>query len=347
MRVVLHVGLRKTGTTYLQALLAGHRDRLRAGGVIYPFIRPGAMFQGAAEVRGSAARFGLDPVTVAGTWAAVCARAREFAQETGGTGVISHEVLAGATPDQVAWALGPLAGVEVDVVVTARDLGRQAVAHWQEEVKLGDTRSFAEFESSELLGDSGRDLGPDAGGVRPHFWHAQDFADVLRRWTALLPAGRGHLVVCPAPGARRDELWNRFADACGIDRGLVDPAVPVPANPSLGGPEIALLRAVNRELGTRLPPEARLRVVKREYAEGELAARAATPPRTPARLGPDLELVTRSWLTEVADAGYAVHGDPADLRPVLAGPGDPPPDVPPPPGSDAAAVAAGLVARGG
>ena len=59
--VVLHVGLPKTGTTYLQRLLADHRDPLRAAGVLYPFLRPGAMFEGAVEVRGSAAKFGLDP----------------------------------------------------------------------------------------------------------------------------------------------------------------------------------------------------------------------------------------------------------------------------------------------
>ena len=49
-RVVLHVGLPKTGTTYLQALLAGHRDALREAGVLYPFVKPQAMFLGAVEV---------------------------------------------------------------------------------------------------------------------------------------------------------------------------------------------------------------------------------------------------------------------------------------------------------
>ena len=58
-RVVLHVGLPKTGTTYLQALLAHHRDALRGAGVLYPFVKPQAMFLGAVEVRGSHEKFGL------------------------------------------------------------------------------------------------------------------------------------------------------------------------------------------------------------------------------------------------------------------------------------------------
>ena len=123
--------------------------------------------------------------------------------------MISHEILGGAEPDEIAAALAPLAGIEVDVVVTARDLGRQATAHWQEEVKLGDTRSFAEFERDQLRADV-----PE--GERPHFWHAQDYAAALRRWATAVPAERVHLVVGPPPGAAPDVLWQRFAEACGI-----------------------------------------------------------------------------------------------------------------------------------
>ena len=74
--MVLHVGLPKTGTTYLQAVLAHHRDALREAGVLYPFVRPQAMFLGAVEVRGSREKFGLTAEDVAGTWQALCDRVR-------------------------------------------------------------------------------------------------------------------------------------------------------------------------------------------------------------------------------------------------------------------------------
>jgi hypothetical protein len=341
--VALHVGLPKTGTTHLQRLLADHRDALRGSGVLYPFLRPGAMFEGAVEVRGSAAKFGLEPQRIAGTWAALCERAGGF----DGTTVISHEVLGGATVEQIDAALAPLDGLEVHVVVTARDLGRQATAHWQEEVKLGATMSFADFERDQLRADTGRDAGPDAGGVRPHFWHAQDFADALRRWGRGLPPERAHLVVCPPPGAPRGELWSRYADALGVDAQLLDPLAVPAANPSLGAPEVALLRAVNRELGDRLPPGVRNRIVKREWAEGVLAARDSPRPRTPAELAATLAAPTSEWVGEVLAAGYSVHGDPADLDPVTAAPGDPAPDQPWPAGDDPAALAAGFVAQVG
>lgn len=325
-RIVLHVGLPKTGTTFVQSLLADHRDQLRAAGVLYPFVRPGAMFHGAVEVRGSHDKFGLTAQQVAGTWAAVCGRARAFVEEGRGAAVISHEVLAGATPDQVRAALAPLAGVEVHVVVTARDLGRQATAHWQEEVKLGATWSFADFEREQLRADSGPDDGPDAGGVRPHFWHAQDFADCLGRWSTGVPPDRAHLVVAPGPGAGPEVLWERFAQACGFDAGVLDPATARASNPSLTAADVALLRAVNERLRDRMDRSTYLRVVKRGYAEGELAAHPGPRPRAPHELRDLLAEATGRWLTAVRAAGHPVHGDPADLLPVVGAPGEPGPD---------------------
>jgi hypothetical protein len=316
-RVVLHVGLPKTGTTWLQALFAGHRDRLREAGVLYPFLRPGAMFHGAVEVRGSHEKFGLEPEEVAGTWQALCDRARAFP----GTTLISHEVLAGATPAEIATALAPLAGLEVHVVVTARDLGRQATAHWQEEVKLGDPRSFRDFERDQFRADT-RPGDPD----RPHFWHAQDVADALRRWSTAVPAERVHLVVCPAPGAPAAELWRRFAAAAGIDPSLVEPNSVEAANVSLGTLQIAHLRAVNAELAGRLDARTYNRLVKKGYAEGVLAARPGDRPRTPYRLGEVLVPATRAWQDEIAASVHPVHGDLRELDPVLGTRADPHPD---------------------
>jgi hypothetical protein len=318
-RVVLHVGLPKTGTTYLQALLAGHRDALREAGALYPFVRSQAMFLGAVEVRGSREKFGLAESEVAGTWAALCERARSY----DGVTVISHEILGGAEPEEIAAALVPLAGLTVDVVLTARDLGRQATAHWQEEVKLGDVRSFADFEREQYRADVPR-------GPRPHFWHAQDRAAALARWATAVPAERVHLVTAPPPGAPAATLWERFAEACGIPAGLVDPASVPPANPSLTIEAIALVRAVNGALAGRLSPREHARYVKRELAEGRLAATPGTPARTPADLADVLVPATRAWRAEVEAAAYPVHGDLDDLEPVLGGPGDPHPDDVPP-----------------
>jgi hypothetical protein len=337
-RVVLHVGVPKSGTTYLQGLLAANRDLLKNAGILYPFVHPGAMFKGAVEVRGSHEKFGLTAADVEGEWLALCERA----QEHEGTTIISHEVLAGANRQQIRTALEPLAGIDIHIVVTARDLGRQAVAHWQEEVKLGATFSFAEFEETQLRADTGPGLGPDDGGIRPHFWYAQDFADCLDRWAGRMGEGRAHLVPLPRPGVPAEELWHRFASAAGIPARAIDTSHHAPANPSLGVAEIALLRAVNAELGDRLDRRTYLQRVKRDYAEGTLAARPGPRPRSPYDLGELFQEKTARWLQQVADQHVVIHGDPADLAPVLAEDGDPRPDdvaVT----EDPAAIAAGLV----
>ena len=240
--------------------------------------------------------------------------------------MISHEILGGAEPDEIAAALAPLAGLDVDVVITARDLGRQATAHWQEEVKLGDTRSFAEMERDQLRADV-------PGGDRPHFWHAQDYAAALRRWSTAVPAERVHLVAGPPPGAASDELWRRFADACGIAeqvQGVVDAEAVSPANLSLTTEAIALLRSLNAELAGRITPREHARLVKRELGEGRLAGLPGTPPRTPASLADVLVPAAAAWRHEIEAGGHPVHGSLDDLTPVLAGPGDPHPDAVPP-----------------
>lgn len=315
-RVVLHVGLPKTGTTYLQSVLAARRDVLRDRGVLYPAIRPGAHFRGAVEVRGSHQKFGLSAADVAGSWQALVDAAVAY----DGSTLISHEVLAGASREEIARAVAPLAGCEVHVVIGARDLARQAVAHWQEEVKLGDSRSFADFEHDQFDADTSRD-DPD----RPHFWHAQDFAGALARWSSAVPPQRVHLVVAPRAGAPTGELWVRFAQACGL------PQIAVPeqgsTNAGLGVTEIALLRELNQRVSDRLTRADYLRVIKRHLAEGILADGAQAPAHAPAPLVERLSTLTHGWLDEVRSGGYPVHGDLDDLIPAPVRADQPHPDA--------------------
>ena len=239
--------------------------------------------------------------------------------------MISHEILGGAEPEEIAAALAPLSGLDVDVVVTARDLGRQATAHWQEEVKLGDVRSFADFEREQYRVDV-----PDgSASKRPHFWHAQDYAAALRRWSTAVPGARVHLVVCPPPGAEPDLLWHRFADACGITAaatGVVDPAAVALANVSLTTEAIATLRSLNARLASRITPREHARFVKVGLGEGRLAGRPGAQPRTPASLADVLVPAADAWRRSIEAGPYPVHGDLDDLTPVLGGPRDPHPD---------------------
>jgi len=210
--------------------------------------------------------------------------------------------------------------------VTARDLGRQATAHWQEEVKLGDTRSFADFEREQFLADTSASPG-EPREPRPHFWHAQDYAAALDRWSSSVPADRVHLVVCPRAGTAPGELWQRFAEAAAIDPSLVDPTrVGDQVNASLGRTEIAVLRAVNTAVDGQLPQPGYSRVVKRILTEQVLARHGGERPLTPAPLVELFAEATQGWLVSIAAAGHPVHGEVEELRPLPPPAGAPHPD---------------------
>ena len=303
-RLFLHVGLPKSGTTFLQALLAKNRGRLKENGFIYPFIRRECMFHAAVELRQQYDRWGLPPERIDGTWDQLLDRVRAF----GGDGIISHEVLAGASAEHVARVVADTADLELHVVVTARDLARAVAAHWQETVKNGRRSSFAEFGRS--LGESAESTHEEAG-----FWRSQDLTSVLRRWTDGLPPEQVHVVVVPQSGADRFELWRRFADALGLDPDAVDLQLEAQANESLGAAQVALLRQVLTSLDGRLPQPHYAHVVKRFFAQRLLSRIESPRPVTPPDMRKELAVTAERWTHEIEENDYRVHGRLEELLP--------------------------------
>lgn len=311
--VFLHVGLPKTGTTFLQRLLRDNRELLAEHGLQYPVHGAGTMFHAAIEIRESHQHWGMDPDRIDGTWARLCADARGFAGAT----VMGHEILSGATPRQVERVARDLAGVDWHVVVTARDLGRQIPAWWQEWVKDGHTTGFAETMAEHVL--------PGWDGSGHPFWHFQDLTGVLDRWGAVVPASRMHVVVVPQSGADPQELWRRFAAAVGLPEGVaVD--TPPPSNESLGVTEVSMLRRVNEALDRRLVQPYYGPVVKHWFVESVLSPRSSRRPMLPADWQERVDRTTDRWLGYLEASGVRVHGPLEDLRPSVAADGDRPPD---------------------
>jgi hypothetical protein len=304
-RLTLHVGLPKSGTSFLQALLAENRDALRAARHVYPFIRREGMFHAAVELRGQHDHWGLAPEAVDGTWQQMLTRVRGF----DGSGIISHESLSGALLPQLERVARDTADLDLHVVVTARDLARQATAHWQEEVKNGRPWSFAEFERA--LWEPGESAADEYG-----FWRHQDLPAVLDRWGSVVPAPNLHLVVVPQPGGDPAELWRRFAAAVGLDPAVLDPTAPADrTNESLGAAQVALLRQVVTALDGRLGQPHFAHVVKRFFAQRQLGAVGSRRPVTPEPLRSRLREVTEGWLPRIRAGGYDVHGSLEELVP--------------------------------
>ena len=296
-RVYLHVGLPKTGTTFLQASLLQNRDALHEDGVLYPGGGE-RMFLAAVDVRGTHKAWGRKRSEVEGSWDALTRRAREHE----GVTVLSQELLAGASARRVTAAMTMLTGLDVHVVVTARDPARQATAEWQEGVKHGRRLTFEEFRRRVLDGQSETDYAR-------RFRAAQDLPGVLARWGAHVPAGHVHVVCGPPAGAPPEVLWRRFGAVVGFDASRYEPAGGEALNASLGADEVDLLRRVNLALDKRIEQPTYSEVVKRLYAHQLQAAGGSARPVVPAEMHDDLTVVAERWVKEIDKAGYTVHGD--------------------------------------
>ena len=103
-RVFLHVGAPKTGTTFLQDTLAANRAGLADAGLTYPDTRSGSHFEAAIDLIEHPWGGALDRAR--GSWDQVASSA----MRSRGDAIVSHEVLASASSEQVRRAQESFAG---------------------------------------------------------------------------------------------------------------------------------------------------------------------------------------------------------------------------------------------
>jgi len=296
-RVFLHVGLPKTGTTYLQSILWRNRDELRRQGVLLPGFGPRQHLWASGAVREDPNLDRRGP-RARHAWTELVGEIAAW----DGAALVSHEFFAGASEKQVRHVLIDLEPAEVHVVVTARDTLSLVTARWQEFVKNGSTAPIDEYPATE--------------DTNPHDewdWGTMDVGDVLGRWGADLPPERVHLLTLPKPDEPRDTLWLRFADLVGFDPAHCD-ASTSEQNESLGVVEVELLRRVNGDLDGFRSAFNRGVWIRGYLAQGKLV------PRQGEKFWPSAERVAQlrargdRAVARIEAAGYDVVGDPEDLR---------------------------------
>ncbi len=325
-RVVLHVGLMKSGTSYVQQRLMHSKKALRTHGFQFPGASWRDQVIAVTEVLGRKRR---PSRSYAGAWDKLVGRVGRF----DGTSLISMEFLAAPGVKKLQVVADAFAPARVEVVVTARDLARTLPAMWQESVKNGQAWTFAEY--AEAVRD---ELGP---GVM--FWREQALAGVVARWSEVVGPDRVTLVTVPPPEAARDLLWERFCEATGLPPSAAEP-VPA-ANESLGAASVGVMREVNAALrDLEIPWEVYSDVVK--FGLGKAVLSRHREAEDPIGLSVPEWLVRRSALMRerVAASGVRVVGDLADLEPRDV-PGVDPDTVPPADVRDAALHAVTLLVR--
>jgi hypothetical protein len=304
-RVYLHIGLHKTGTTYLQNVMRANRAGIRAQHIEFPGGAGGPSQAFAVwDLQGRRPR-GVDDKRISGQWSALVDLVNAAQHPVA---LLSEERLSLATLKQIRRAVDAFPGSEVNVVVTVRDIGRVAVSAWQEEVKNDKTWTWSEFAAA--IKDPAQIATSPARG----FWLRQDVVRICEAWESAVPADRITVVTVPHAGMPPDTLLRRFASVIGFDPGLLTEE-PAWNNETVGVAATEVIRRMNERLGGRLNQREYDKVVKLTVVQ--TLARRTDPVRFAL---PDEEL---GWATEWADTaiaalqgrGYRVVGDLAELRP--------------------------------
>ena len=308
-RVVLHVGLMKSGTSYLQQRLTANRDLLLENGVLFPGRVWRDQVLAVSDVLG---RQQAGPAS-AGRWTTLVGETAAYA----GTVVVSMEFLGPARPERIAEVVASFGDARVEVVVTLRDLGRVVPAMWQESLQNGGTLPWHGYV--DLL----------QGRRRPAqaFWRQQGMARIVENWMAAVGPGAISLVTVPPPGSAPGLLWERFCEAATIP--TADYVDVRPANTSLDAASAVLLRDLNEALAPDgLAPGEYHTLVKFGLAKRVLAGRSDV---SAIGFTPPAWLVERSAQISdrLAASGARVVGDLAELTPVAV-PGVDPDGVPAP-----------------
>ena len=256
-RLLLHIGTQKSGTTYLQRVLAQLSGSLKRQGVLYP-IR----LSGRREVYNhEAAAYGLLG-TAAFPWVPdKRARGQESAWEGlrrkvcewDGTAIVSGEAISVINAAAAARLVDSLGVANTHVIITARDLGRVLPSSWQQHIRNGRSTTFGRFlqQHAERRGEGDARVRAERWDSDPEqtFWRAYAIGTLVERWAPL--ARTVTVVTVPRRGAEPHELWHRFRRGLDLEAAL--PETPpeiddLEANVGLTEPEVLVLAGLNRQV---------------------------------------------------------------------------------------------------
>ena len=315
-RVVLHIGPRKTATTYLQRALQQCAESGTIPAACYPVRTRDRLdhnhVPGLIDLARTQGEIGLQ----ADAWThqdGTDARALlEAVAATDGEVILSAEALSVLRPSGAAAIITALAPAPVDVIITVRDLARVLPSSWQQHMRNGNIESYDDYlalRAEERLSRVDRE------DLHRGFWRAYRYGELARRWADVARSVR--IVTVPTSGSDPAEVWRRFVAA--VDMGVL-PAEPPPidddrANVSLTGAETYALHGLNVAargdgLGRREVRDWHRKLLRRGWAD--------RPDRGPSLgLPPQMLESVRGWADEdredLATTGLPVYGSLDDL----------------------------------
>jgi len=245
-RLHLHIGPRKSGTTFLQNAMVEGEAELRAAGLSYP--QKGVT--GALGLNHEAALLDASSETPGSRAAAV----RVALKRTKADVVLSGEAVATLTPSAAARLVSYLGVDQVQVIITARAISRVLPSTWQQGVRNGRLATFTNFLESTVRHDEERMAQPDAWQEDPtqDFWRSQSIADLAQRWRGV--CDEVSVVTVPVDDTSPTTLWQRFLTSLGLDPSMHPDLVaraPGPRHQGISASEAVVLREIMVQLDHR------------------------------------------------------------------------------------------------
>lgn len=300
--VFLHIGTRKSGTSYLQAALRDSVPELAAQGVDLTFkTRKGHVTRQLRPLQHFAATGDDGELRDHLDWLVRHIRSRPEHRH-----LITLEDLAELPAPAAERLVGALSEFDLHLVVTARHWGHSIPSEWQQCIKERDTVSYPDFITAIRDGKQEADI----------FLARQDLPAILDRWGSSLPRENVHVIAVPPSSRTEGTLVELFSSLIEVDpSSLKLPSSSV--NQSIMLPQAEMLRRVNVALGDRLPE---LEVdykhgVRVWLTRGSLMRHATTSIRLPSEFGDWCIAEAERQYQGVVELGVDVIGRPEDLRP--------------------------------
>jgi hypothetical protein len=322
-RLHLHIGPRKSGTTFLQQALISNARALRAEGLIYP-VPDRSLRQ---RLLG-APRFLNHEKELLAAYNAEASSTTEWLAHalaaTSGDIILSGEAVAACSPAELDHLTAYLDVGDLHVIITARSLEAVIPSSWQQHIRNGRTASLGAYVEDIAKRNDQRQQAPLTWATEPTqgFWLANDHAALAERWIAR--GAQVSVVTVPAGSAPAQTLWQRFLGALGLSNAAIAAfTIPnmQPIHVGLTAPEALTLREIIWQLECGgIDRTERSRWAHR-LVEDVFRGR---PQRGPALHLTGTELHrARQWAADdsaqlailVEDGQVALYGDLADLTP--------------------------------
>lgn len=294
--LVLHVGQMKSGTTYLQRILAKNRVTLRQAGWNYPGKRENHQHAIYGLCRNDIFWVG----EAKSEWSKLAEALVTITDQSRERILISAEALSVLYTNSISRLTAKI-GRPDRVLLTVRNLHVTLPSAWQQSVKSRYTHS---------LGDFFEQLARDRPSLQGH-WRTYAFGEVVRRWSHHAPVTV--VVVPPADSGGASALWGLFSEAVGLSVTVDTNVNPDEANISVNMETTEMLRAMNAAMaGADLREEQMVRL-KNSYLR-EFVAPCAKVRRGSAVLPPaEYSTALDSWnceeLEKLKHNASAIVGD--------------------------------------